>query len=88
MFSAFWESFCDYLLIDKWLFFQIDLTELLESWAAENIHVTTDPLIKVKPVWRDASFTLKYYSDALFDFPHWFGFSKRTFKASASFFYY
>lgn len=65
---------------------QIDLTELLESWAAENMHSITDPLVKVKPVWRDASFTLKYYSDALFDFPHWFGFSKRQFKASVSFF--
>ncbi|XP_053187638.1 mesenteric estrogen-dependent adipogenesis protein-like isoform X2 [Scomber japonicus] len=49
----------------------IDLTEALESWA---------DLVQVEPVWRDASFTLKYYSDALFDFPHWFGFSKRTFK--------
>ncbi|XP_044078088.1 mesenteric estrogen-dependent adipogenesis protein-like [Siniperca chuatsi] len=58
----------------------IDLTELLESWAAKNIHIITDKLTKVKPVWRDASFTLKYYSDALFDFPHWFGFSKRKFK--------
>ncbi|XP_031136445.1 mesenteric estrogen-dependent adipogenesis protein isoform X1 [Sander lucioperca] len=58
----------------------IDLTELLESWAAKNIHIITDKLIKVKPVWRDASFTLKYYSDALFDFPHWFGFSKRKFN--------
>ncbi|XP_039632630.1 mesenteric estrogen-dependent adipogenesis protein-like isoform X2 [Perca fluviatilis] len=57
----------------------IDLTELLESWAAKNIHIITDKL-KVKPVWRDASFTLKYYSDALFDFPHWFGFSKRKFN--------
>lgn len=55
----------------------IDLSELLESWAAENV---TDKPIKVKPVWRDASFTLKYYSDAFFDFPHQFGFSKRTFK--------
>lgn len=55
----------------------VDVTELLESWAAKN-----NPLdkLKVKLVWRDASFTLKYYSDALFDFPHWFGFSKRTFK--------
>ncbi|XP_040006396.1 mesenteric estrogen-dependent adipogenesis protein-like [Xiphias gladius] len=58
----------------------IDLTEALESWAAKNIHIKTDTLIKVEPVWRDASFTLKYYSDALFDFPHWFGFSKRNFK--------
>ncbi|XP_069002327.1 mesenteric estrogen-dependent adipogenesis protein [Embiotoca jacksoni] len=55
----------------------IDLTKELESWAEKNI---TDDLMKGKPVWRDASFTLKYYSDALFDFPHWFGFSKRTFK--------
>lgn len=62
--------------------FQIDLTEALESWAAKN--VTTDDLIKARPVWSDASFTLKYYSDALFDFPHWFGFSKRKFKVSYS----
>ncbi|XP_071362550.1 mesenteric estrogen-dependent adipogenesis protein [Trachinotus anak] len=58
----------------------IDLTEALDSWAAKNIHIKTDKLMKVQPVWRDASFTLKYYSDALFDFPHWFGFSKRNFK--------
>ncbi|XP_034746814.1 mesenteric estrogen-dependent adipogenesis protein-like isoform X1 [Etheostoma cragini] len=58
----------------------IDLTELLESWAAKKLHTITDKPIKVKPVWRDASFTLKYYSDALFDFPHWFGFSKRKFN--------
>uniref|UniRef100_A0A3Q4HM63 Uncharacterized protein n=1 Tax=Neolamprologus brichardi TaxID=32507 RepID=A0A3Q4HM63_NEOBR len=43
-------------------------------------NLISDDLMKVKPVWRDASFTLKYYSDALFDFPHWLGFSKRTFK--------
>lgn len=58
--------------------FQIDLTEEMESWAAKNL--ISDNLMKVKPVWRDAAFTLKYYSDALFDFPHWFGFSNRTFK--------
>ncbi|KAL7390454.1 hypothetical protein ABVT39_021614 [Epinephelus coioides] len=58
----------------------IDLTEVLESWAAKNIIIITDEQKKVQPVWRDAAFTLKYYSDALFDFPHWFGFSKRTFK--------
>ncbi|XP_070839249.1 mesenteric estrogen-dependent adipogenesis protein [Chaetodon trifascialis] len=60
----------------------VDLTELLESWAAKNIHIITEKGIKVKPVWRDASFTLIYHSDALFDFPHWFGFSKRKFKLS------
>lgn len=58
----------------------IDLTEVLESWAAKNIIIITDEQKKVQPVWRDAAFTLKYYSDALFDFPHWFGFSKRRFN--------
>lgn len=59
---------------------QIDLTEALQSWATTNSHVCTDKLIKAEPVWRDAAFTLKYHSDALFDFPYWFGFSKRSFK--------
>lgn len=56
----------------------IDLTEEMENWAATNL--LSDNLMKVRPVWRDASFTLKYYSDALFDFPHWLGFSRRKFK--------
>ncbi|KAM9729118.1 mesenteric estrogen-dependent adipogenesis protein [Menidia menidia] len=56
----------------------IDLTEALESFAPRS--AAAEDRNTVKPVWRDASFTLKYYSDALFDFPHWFGFSKRTFK--------
>ncbi|XP_008331113.1 mesenteric estrogen-dependent adipogenesis protein [Cynoglossus semilaevis] len=59
---------------------EIDLTEALQSWATTNSHVCTDKLIKAEPVWRDAAFTLKYHSDALFDFPYWFGFSKRSFK--------
>lgn len=65
---------------------QIDFTESLERWAAAHIRMMTDQLIEVKPVWTDASFTLKYYSDALFDFPHWFGQSKRQFKVNVSFF--
>ncbi|XP_024121885.1 mesenteric estrogen-dependent adipogenesis protein [Oryzias melastigma] len=56
----------------------IDIVEALETWTAEQ-QLPGDAM-KTKPVWRDASFTLKYESDALFDFPHWFGFSKRTFK--------
>ncbi len=64
---------------------QIDLTELLENWVLKNLHIKTDKMIQVKPVWRNASFTLKYYSDALFDFPHWFGFSKRQFKVSVTY---
>uniref|UniRef100_UPI0037E81668 mesenteric estrogen-dependent adipogenesis protein n=1 Tax=Semicossyphus pulcher TaxID=241346 RepID=UPI0037E81668 len=59
----------------------IDFTEYMESWGAKNI--ITDKAEKVKPVWTDACFTLKYYTDALFDFPHWFGFSKRTFNLCA-----
>ncbi|XP_061596753.1 mesenteric estrogen-dependent adipogenesis protein-like [Cololabis saira] len=55
----------------------IDLSEALDSWAAENI---SDNKVQSKPVWTDTTFTLKYHSDALFDLPHWFGFSKRTFK--------
>ncbi|XP_034538747.1 mesenteric estrogen-dependent adipogenesis protein-like [Notolabrus celidotus] len=58
----------------------IDLTEVLENWAAKNLLTITDKPVKVKPVWRDTCFTLKYYSDALFDFSHWFGFSKRKFN--------
>lgn len=58
------------------------MSELLESWATQNLHIATDEKVKVPPGWRDFSFTIKYYSDALFDFPHWFGFSKRTFKVS------
>ncbi|KAK2828304.1 hypothetical protein Q5P01_019338 [Channa striata] len=57
----------------------VDLSEAVESWAGKNTHIITDELIKAKFVWTDAYFTLKYYSDALFDFPHWFGFSKRQF---------
>lgn len=53
------------------------MSELLRSSEV----VTGDPREATR-VWRDASFTLKYYSDALFDFPHWFGFSKRAFKVN------
>ena len=60
----------------------MDFTELLETWAAQNLHALTDETRNVTPAWRDATFTLKYCSDALFDFPYWFGFSKRTFKVS------
>lgn len=44
----------------------------------------TSPQVKVAPVWTNSSFTLKYSSNALFDFAHWFGFSKRSFKVSVS----
>ncbi|TNM84781.1 hypothetical protein fugu_008959 [Takifugu bimaculatus] len=60
------------------IFSQIDLSELLQSSEV----MTCDPT-KATPVWRDAYFTLKYYSDAMFDFSHWFGFSNRAFKVNA-----
>ncbi|CAG00413.1 unnamed protein product [Tetraodon nigroviridis] len=53
----------------------VDLTELLQGSEV----AAGDPR-KGACVWRDACFTLKYYTDALFDFPHWFGFSRRAFK--------
>lgn len=68
-----------WILVTCW---QIDLTDVLESCIRKNLRFPTDRTVKVSPVWRNASFTLKYYSDALFDFPHWFGFSRRSFKVS------
>ncbi|XP_026184726.1 uncharacterized protein medag [Mastacembelus armatus] len=60
---------------------KIDLTDAMESWAAKNNNLlATGGLKKHKIVWRDVFFTLKYSSDALFDFPKMFGCSKRTFK--------
>ncbi|KAM9333857.1 mesenteric estrogen-dependent adipogenesis protein [Pholidichthys leucotaenia] len=56
---------------------EIDLTEALASWAAKH-----NKLLNLNPVCSGLTFTLKYYSDALFDFPHWLGFSKRKFKLS------
>lgn len=73
------------ILTYMWILFtcwQIDLTDVLESCVRKNLCLSTDGILKVSPAWRNASFTLKYYSDALFDFPHWFGFSKRSFKVS------
>lgn len=58
----------------------IELTEALDSWATKTSNMSSNRLMSSKPVWRDAFFTLKYYSDAMFDFPYWFGFSKRKFK--------
>lgn len=55
---------------------QIDLAELLETCAI------CSPPVNVSPAWTNASFTLKYSSDALFDFAHWLGFSRRSFKVS------
>ncbi|XP_032433085.1 mesenteric estrogen-dependent adipogenesis protein [Xiphophorus hellerii] len=57
---------------------EIDLSEILQSLAAEGL--IAENLMKYNPTWKDASFTLKYYSDALFDFPHWLGRSKRSFQ--------
>ncbi|XP_077402969.1 mesenteric estrogen-dependent adipogenesis protein [Vanacampus margaritifer] len=52
---------------------EVDLTDTLCTWAARNMAGT-------RVEWLDASFTLKYHTDALFDLSHWLGFSKRKFK--------
>lgn len=57
----------------------IDLSEVLSACVGDGFRILANGQ-KIEPVWKDASFTLKYYSDALFDFPHWLGFSKRQFK--------
>uniref|UniRef100_A0A3Q1HCT0 Uncharacterized protein n=1 Tax=Anabas testudineus TaxID=64144 RepID=A0A3Q1HCT0_ANATE len=55
----------------------IDLSEALMSCVG---NIITNKEVKVRSVRIHALFTLKYCSDALFDFPHWFGFSKRQFN--------
>ncbi|XP_048035841.1 mesenteric estrogen-dependent adipogenesis protein-like isoform X1 [Megalobrama amblycephala] len=57
----------------------VDVSAALQGWVGENFHIIVDAE-KVKPVWKDTHFTIKYRSDALFDFPYRFGFSKRHFK--------
>ncbi|XP_051973144.1 mesenteric estrogen-dependent adipogenesis protein-like [Xyrauchen texanus] len=57
----------------------VDLSTALHGWVGENFQILVDGE-KVKPSWRDMHFTIKYHSDALFDFAYWFGFSKRQFK--------
>ncbi|KAI1903431.1 hypothetical protein AGOR_G00027110 [Albula goreensis] len=57
----------------------IDLGDVLQSWTGESFRILIDGR-KVKPLWKDTCFTLKYSSDALFDFSHWFGCSKRHIK--------
>ncbi|XP_061752762.1 mesenteric estrogen-dependent adipogenesis protein-like isoform X1 [Nerophis ophidion] len=57
---------------------EMDLSETLDTWAASNL--PKDDRTGLRPGWTGASFTLKYHSDALLDFPHWLGLSRRKFK--------
>ncbi|XP_043085282.1 mesenteric estrogen-dependent adipogenesis protein-like isoform X2 [Puntigrus tetrazona] len=59
----------------------VDVSAALHGWVGESFHILVD-VEKVKPIWKDAHFTIKYRSDALFDFPYWFGCSKRQFRVS------
>lgn len=59
----------------------IDFEDALRTCAGQGFRIIANGE-KIRPVWRDTSFTFKYYSDAWFDFSHWFGFSKRQFKIS------
>lgn len=61
--------------------FKVDIRDALQAYVGENFRILTDGE-KVKPSWKDTHFTINYHSDALFDFPYWFGFSKRAFKVS------
>ncbi|MGH0186407.1 UNVERIFIED_CONTAM: hypothetical protein FKN15_021431 [Acipenser sinensis] len=57
----------------------IDVKDALQRWMDQEKFAITLGHQRFKPVWRDTWFVLKYHSDALFDFPFWFGFSKRKF---------
>ncbi|KAK2870964.1 hypothetical protein QQF64_002071 [Cirrhinus molitorella] len=59
----------------------VDVSDALQGWVGESYQILVDAG-KIKPIWRDTHFTIKYRSDALFDFPYWFGFSKRQFKVT------
>lgn len=67
------------ILKNKCFFVKVDVSAALQGWVGENFQILVDAE-KVKPTWKDTHFTIKYRSDALFDFPYWFGFSKRRFK--------
>lgn len=71
---------------NKWIqinifiyFFKVDVSAALQRCVGESFQILVD-VEKVKPIWKDTHFTIKYRSDALFDFPYWFGCSKRQFK--------
>lgn len=59
----------------------VDVSAALQGWMRENSQALAG-LKKMERTWKDTHFTIKYRSDALFDFPYWFGFSKRQFKVS------
>ncbi|XP_016409270.1 uncharacterized protein LOC107741174 isoform X1 [Sinocyclocheilus rhinocerous] len=59
----------------------VDVSAALQGWVGESFQILVD-VEKVKPIWKDTHFTIKYRSDALFDIPYWFGCSKRQFKVS------
>ncbi|RXN13158.1 mesenteric estrogen-dependent adipogenesis [Labeo rohita] len=54
---------------------------IVDGWVGEGFRILVD-MEKVKPIWKNTHFTIKYHSDALFDFPYWFGYSKRQFKVT------
>ncbi|XP_029459022.1 mesenteric estrogen-dependent adipogenesis protein-like [Rhinatrema bivittatum] len=58
---------------------KLDLKECLQTWTYQTNFVLPHESRFITPDWQNTSFTLKYNSDALFDFPYWFGFSKRNY---------
>ncbi|XP_056592607.1 mesenteric estrogen-dependent adipogenesis protein-like [Triplophysa dalaica] len=59
----------------------VDIRDALKACVGEKFRILIDGE-KVKPSWKDTHFTIKYHSDALFDFSYWFGLSKREIKIS------
>lgn len=57
----------------------MDLGDIVSSWMGETFRIPVDGE-KVTPVWKNTTFAVKYRSDALFDFSHKLGLSKRQFK--------
>ncbi|XP_006643111.3 mesenteric estrogen-dependent adipogenesis protein [Lepisosteus oculatus] len=58
---------------------QMDVEDALQSWADKRGFEIPLEGRRVKPLWQHTNITLRYHSDALFDFPFWLGLSKRKF---------
>uniref|UniRef100_A0A8C4RSM5 Mesenteric estrogen-dependent adipogenesis protein-like n=1 Tax=Erpetoichthys calabaricus TaxID=27687 RepID=A0A8C4RSM5_ERPCA len=59
---------------------KVDVKAALKRWVEQEHFVISVGNEKVTPVWQNTSFAIKYSVGALFDFPFWLGFSKRSFS--------
>ncbi|MEE6472524.1 hypothetical protein FKM82_009640 [Ascaphus truei] len=58
---------------------KIDVADALLKWTQEEGFTLPVDSHAITPDWQNTTFKFNYHSDALFDFPYWFGCSKRTF---------